>query len=163
MRWHCNRTLARVGQSTMAAAAASGVIAGASGLVAQHEVDLDAEGEAVLTTHRMLNIGLIATMAAMAFVRSVRRKPSLGYLVLVVAAFSVAGVSAYLGRKLVYTFGARVERTDLRPRGVKPIDRRVPLETGSANVQAVGDAGRGAQRAVDALRQGDVLPVMKPS
>jgi len=151
-----HRGLLDVGRWTIGVAAASGVIAGVLGLIAQEEVELDAAGQQVLQTHRTLNLGFIATTLGMAVVRARARAPSLPYLLTGLGAFAVAGVSAYLGGKLVYTHGAGVER-----RGVAPTDASIPGETGPALRRAVRDVGMGAKHAAEDLKRGVFVPAFR--
>jgi uncharacterized membrane protein len=151
-----SRRLRDVGKWSIVGAAISTAVAGVFGLIAQEEVTLDAEGAKVLKTHRSLNVAVLAAVTAMALVRVRRRRPSLGYVATGVAALVTVGVSAYLGGKLVYTFGAGVERAH----GASETDPQLTLGNARhAATRAAKDLGRGIVHATQDLRQGDIVPV----
>ncbi|HVH43062.1 MAG TPA: DUF2231 domain-containing protein [Labilithrix sp.] len=152
------RELRTIGKWSIVGAAISASVAGIFGLIAQEEVTLDEEGEKVLKTHRALNVGLLGALAAMATVRVNRNKPSLAYLIAGASALALMGVSAYLGGKLVYDFGAGVKHT----RGIGPTDAEVTPRTSlRAASQAAKDLGRGVKHAAEDVKNGDILPALK--
>lgn len=160
-----SKSLATIGKWGVVGAALTAGVAGALGLVAQEEVDLDAAGERVLRTHRTLNLGLLGALTAMAAMRVGQRRPSLGYLALGLGAFAIAGVSAYLGGKLTYEHGAGVERPRQTARDLfVPARRRVAEPAGFvAKVErAVRDVGRGVKHTVQDAKRLDRFPTMTP-
>lgn len=153
-----NRKLNYVGKLAIAGAAISASVAGIFGLIAQEEVSLDEEGEQVLRTHRTLNVGLLGALTTMAVVRSSRKRPSAGYLLVGFSVLAVTFFSAYLGGKLVYDHGAGVKRV-----GVGARDQEItPRNTVRAATQAAKDLGRGVKHAAEDARHGDFLPALKP-
>lgn len=105
-----NRTLMEMGRLLMPVAAASALITGAAGALAQGAVRANGPAHDLLATHRTLNI-VAATMATvMAAQRSRRREPSIGYLVAGLATVATMAYTAYLGGKMVYEHGVGVKR-----------------------------------------------------
>ncbi|QDG53516.1 DUF2231 domain-containing protein [Persicimonas caeni] len=151
--------LKEIGRLSMAAGAVSALFAGLAGLVAQEEVDLDnEEAHGMLTSHRNLNLGLMAGSALMAWQRS-RSEPGPGYLAAGVG--SIAGLmwSAYLGGKLVYKHGAGVERAGGVLEGESPEFRR------GQTADLFRKTGRhlkvGSSHTVEHLKEGEIAPVMR--
>ena len=115
------------GRRLMPAAAASAVLAGAAGLVAQGAVRAEGRAHRQLTTHRNLNIGLVALTVLLAGVRARRSQPSLAYLLAGAAGVATAAYTAYLGGRMVYEHGVGVKAAgalhedaapELRPRNL---------------------------------------------
>jgi uncharacterized membrane protein len=92
----------------MPVAAASALVAGVFGLVAQESVRTDETTSEMLRTHRTLNLGLIGLASAMAAKRWREDHPSLGYLALGAGGMAVMAYSAYLGGSMVYHHGVGV-------------------------------------------------------
>lgn len=153
-----NRSLLRTGRRLMPIAAASGVVAGASGLVAQGSVEVNEAARPVLATHRNLNLGLVLMTGALALWRRASLQPSTGYLAVATAAVAAMNYTAYLGGKLVYHHGVGVEKAG----GVKP-ERSPELrwQTAGAAAQASVRHGTAALRhTVQDLRSGEVAPAL---
>jgi uncharacterized membrane protein len=92
----------------MPVAAASALLAGVFGLVAQESVRTDETTSEMLRTHRTLNLGLVGLTAAMAAKRQRESRPSLGYLALGAGGMALMAYSAYLGGSMVYHHGVGV-------------------------------------------------------
>src|SRR5581483_11697623 len=86
-----NESLLDLGRKTMPLAAASGLVAGVAGLMAQTEVKAEGTAMDVLKTHRTLNLGLVAIAGAMAVQRARSEKPSGAYL-----GIGLAGIAAMM-------------------------------------------------------------------
>lgn len=104
--------LLALGRRLTPLAAASGLLAGIFGLVAQEAVRVDGESAELLATHRTLNLGVVALATAMAGKRVRMRRPSLGYLAVGAAGVAIMGYSAYLGGAMVYAHGVGVAPAD---------------------------------------------------
>lgn len=155
-----DRRLHDIGKRSIVGAAISAAVSGVFGLIAQEEVQLDEQGRRVLATHRTLNIGLLAVMTAMSLVRVRRKAPSVGYLLAGLGALTVAGVSAYLGGKLVYSHGAGVEPAH----GIRGRDPELGLTNFiDVTTQAAKDLGKGLVHAAEDVRRGDILPALRPA
>lgn len=153
------RELATIGKWGIVGAAISASVAGIFGLIAQEEVSLDIEGEKVLKTHRALNVGLLGALVAMASVRVRRRRASFAYLVAGIGALATMGLAAYFGGKLVYDHGAGVKRSQ----GIAATDEEVTPRTSlRAASRAAKDVGLGMKHAAEDVRNGDILPALKP-
>ncbi|MDF2695382.1 MAG: hypothetical protein K0S65_3765 [Labilithrix sp.] len=151
-----HRKLLDVGKWAIVGAAVSGAVAAAFGLIAQEEVSLDEQGKRVLATHRTLNVGLLGALAMMAIVRATRRRPSIGQLFAGLGALSLAGLSAYLGGKLVYDHGAGVKRV-----GAASTDLELtPRNTLAAARRAATDIARGVAHAAADLKRGELVPAL---
>ncbi|HEV2132449.1 MAG TPA: DUF2231 domain-containing protein [Longimicrobiaceae bacterium] len=154
-----SRSLLEMGRRTMPLAAASALVAGIFGFIAQETVRAEGEAHDQLVTHRNLNVSLVALTALMARSRTRRRRPSMGYLAVGLAGLGTMSYSAYLGGKMVYEHGVGVEaaggvRTDLAPE-VRPdnLDEVTDL--------AVRHLGRGVSHTVEHLaRGGPVVPTL---
>jgi uncharacterized membrane protein len=101
-----------LGRRMMPVAAASGLVAGVAGLMAQTEVEADGKALATLQTHRTLNLGLVAIAGAMAAIRSRRERPSAAYLAVGLAGIAAMTYSAYLGGEMVYKDGVGIAAAD---------------------------------------------------
>lgn len=153
-----NRTLMEFGRMTMPLAAASALISGLFGLVAQEAVDVEGEAEEMLITHRNLNLGLIALAAVMATRRQRRSKPSIGYLLAGAAGSMVMSYSAYLGGHMVYELGV----------GVREAGGLLPGEAPEVRPGSLGHAARtsaehlrdGAVNTVQQMAEGEIAPAL---
>jgi hypothetical protein len=85
-----------VGQRLMPAAAVSGAVTAASGLVAQEAVEIG-DAHNLLVTHRNLNAGLVRATIILAMVRAGTWHPGAGYLLAGAAATTGMFYTAYLG------------------------------------------------------------------
>jgi uncharacterized membrane protein len=101
-------TLREVGRRTMPLAAASSLLAGLAGFVAQEAVSTDAEARDLLITHRTLNLGVVTLSFLLARARTLMEKASPAYLLAGMAGLGVMTYSAYLGGKMVYQHGVGV-------------------------------------------------------
>lgn len=152
-------SLLDLGRRTMPLAAASGLVAGAAGLMAQNEVDADGEALEMLKTHRTLNLGLVAVAGAMAAYRTRRERPSVGYLLAGLAGAAVMSYSAYLGGAMVYHEGVGVEAADgVRDKPAVPELTRA--QAGRALRAAGSDLAQGIQVTVEETAKGDLVPTL---
>lgn len=103
-----NKKLLEFGKLTMPIAAAAAGLAGAAGLLAQEQVQLDQETARILKWHRNINITATSAAAALAFYRVTEKKPSTAYLAGGIGLIGAYMVSAYLGGKMVYGKGVGV-------------------------------------------------------
>ncbi|HUQ81668.1 MAG TPA: DUF2231 domain-containing protein [Gemmatimonadaceae bacterium] len=103
-----SRKLRAFAKMTMPLAAVSAAVAAAAGLVAQEEVNATGEAHDMLVTHRNMNLGLVATAAAMAVWRAKRDKPTPAYLALGLLGLASMTYTAYLGGHMVYEHGVGV-------------------------------------------------------
>lgn len=153
-----NRSLMRTGARLMPVAAASGVVAGAAGLIAQGAVEVSEEASDVLTTHRNLNIGLVALTAVLAAVRGRSTVPSIGYLAAGIAGVAAMNYTAYLGGKLVYHHGVGVEKAG----GVLP--EKSPEITwrgaGAAASAAVQHGREAVRHTASHVAKGEIAPAL---
>lgn len=133
--------LLELGRRLMPIAAASGLLAGIFGFIAQESVRTDPKASEMLVTHRTLNLGLVATAGVMAVRRQRMSRPSLGYLALGAGGLAAMMYSAYLGGKMVYARGVGVE-----PAG--------GLREGEAPEITTENLGEVAGTAADHLRSG---------
>ena len=148
----------RAGARLMPVAAASGVIAGAAGLVAQESVEISPEAQATLVTHRNLNLTLVALTGLLAAVRQRHDEPSLGYLAAGLVGVAAMNYTAYLGGKLVYKYGVGVETAG----GVRP-EKSPELRWVSAHeaLSATMQHGKEAvTHALDEARHGELAPAV---
>jgi uncharacterized membrane protein len=152
-------SLLDLGRRTMPLAAASGLVAGAAGLMAQNEVEADGDSLAMLKTHRTLNLGLVAVAGAMAAYRSQRERPSVAYLLAGLVGSVAMTYSAYLGGTMVYHAGVGVEAAD----GVrqKPhVPELTRAEAQRALRSAASDLGQGIKVTVEESAKGDLVPAL---
>lgn len=126
------RAFCNTARSLMPVAAASTLVTGAAGLVAQEAVRADGKAHDLLTTHRNLNLCLAGAVVALAALRTGKDAPSAGYLLAGLAGVLGMQYTAYLGGKMVYGHGVGVQ-----PHGVRD-DRSPALRPG--NVKAVARA-----------------------
>lgn len=153
-----SEALLEIGRRTMLVAAASALISGLFGFVAQEAVEAEGEAHDLLVTHRTLNLGLVAMAALMARERWHRRRPSAGYLIRGFAGVGVMSYSAYLGGKMVYAHGLAVEATGRLKEGAA-------LEIRGENIHEVARATgqnllNGLRHALEHLRKGEVVPFL---
>ena len=150
--------LLEAGRRLAPIAAASAVVAGAAGLVAQAAVRTDGESHGLLVTHRNLNLGLTALVTVLALVRSRRARPGPAYLLGGGLAVGVMAYTAAIGGRMVYKHGVGVEAAGgLREERAPPLDPRRPLATAEA---AVDNAGSAARHASEHLAEGEVAPAL---
>ncbi len=152
-----NQSLLDLGRRTMPLAAASGLVAGVAGLMAQTEVKAKGASMDMLQTHRTLNLGLVAIAGAMAVQRSRDEKPSAAYLGLGLMGIAAMTFSAYLGGAMVYHDGVGVEAADgvrKRPK-VPELSRR---DAGKAVRTAASDTVKGIQLTVEESAKGELVP-----
>lgn len=153
-----NDGLMRAGRSLMPLAAASALIAGVFGYVAQGAVNTDARGHELLTTHRNLNTVLAAATGVMAVMRSRRKRPGVGYLLTGLGAVLAMTYTAYLGGKMVYA-----HRVGVEPEGVRT-DESPELLPGSIGVAARATMRHAAQqvrRTAGEIRRGEIAPALR--
>lgn len=103
------QSLMDMGKALMPIAAASAVVTGAAGFVAQGSVRAEGHARDLLTTHRNLNTALIGITGAMAIARQRTTRPGIGYLMLGLSGLIAMGYTAYIGGKMVYAHGVGVE------------------------------------------------------
>lgn len=150
-------SLLDLGRRTMPLAAATGVVAGVAGLMAQTEVKAEGPAMDLLKTHRTLNLGLVAIAGAMAAQRARTEKPSAAYIGLGLVGIAAMAYSAYLGGEMVYRDGVGIEAAD----GIrqKPAVPELTRETaGRALRTAATDTAKGIQLTVEESANGDLIP-----
>lgn len=153
-----SRTLSAVGRALMPVAAASAALAAAAGLVAQQEVEATGEAEALLVTHRNMNLALTTVGTAMAAWRVSEEEAGPTYLALGLAALGAMSYSAYLGGKMVYEFGVGVKPADGLRAGDAP--ELAPGHLAEAGRRAVRDLADSVRPVVDDLRAGRLAPAL---
>lgn len=149
--------LQNLGRRTMPLVAASGLVAGVAGLMAQTEVKAKGASMDLLKTHRTLNLGLVAIASAMAVRRARSEKPSAAYLGLGLVGIAAMMYSAYLGGEMVYRDGVGVEAAEgvrLRPK----VPELTRAEAGRAARTAATDTAKGIQLTVEESAKGDLVP-----
>lgn len=151
-----NRGLLEVGKRTMPVAAASAVVAGIFGLVAQQAVNLSEHSTKQLITHRNINLGAIGLTLAMARQRSRRSKPSLGYLVAGFAGLAAVTYSAYLGGHMVYEHGVGVHKAGGLKEEAAP--RLTPHNAAEALHLTSKHLREGTRVTVQEFQEGKLLP-----
>ncbi|CAN5510937.1 hypothetical protein BH24GEM3_BH24GEM3_05080 [soil metagenome] len=157
-----SETLLEMGRRTIPLAAASALLSGVFGFIAQETIEAEGEAYDQLVTHRNLNLGLVRLTALMARSRTRRSRPSVGYLALGLAGLGAMSYSAYLGGKMVYEHGVGVEaaggvRTDLAP--------EVRLDNlGEVTELAVRHLEQGVRHTLGHLAEGgEVVPALTRS
>lgn len=151
--------LLEMGRRMMPVAAASGLVAGAAGLMAQTEVEAEGKALDMLKTHRTLNLGLVAMAGAMTAYRSRTEKPGIGYLAVGLAGLAALTYSAYLGGAMVYHDGVGVEAADgLRKEPAVP--ELSHKQAKRALRTAATDVAKGIQLTVEESAKGDLVPVL---
>lgn len=153
-----NRRLMWLGERGIAAAALTGAVAGASGLIAQEEVNVEGETMDMLITHRNLNISAVGIMSAMAARRAQMDRPSLPYLLTGLAAIGAMTYSAYIGGTLVYQHGVGVELAGGTYEGGGP---ELTPENAGQVASAIGEGlSHGVQHLVKETAEGKLVPSM---
>ena len=149
--------LLELGRSTMPLAAAGGLVAGVAGLMAQAEVKAEGRASDMLTTHRTVNLGLVAVAGAMAVARARKEKPSAAYVGLGLVGLAAMVYGAYLGGEMVYREGVGVDAADgVRTHPAVPkISRR---DAKRALRTAAADTIKGIQLTVEQSAKGDLVP-----
>jgi len=147
-------------RAIMPVAAASTLVTGAAGLIAQESVRAEGRAHDILITHRNLNLGLAGLVVALAASRTARDEPSSGYLLAGLAGVLGMTYTAYLGGKMVYGHGVGVQ-----PAGVR--DDRSPV-VGMRNARAVARAtarntADGVAHVARETRQGRLAPALRGS
>lgn len=157
-----NRSLMAVGRTAIALAAGGAAIAGATGLIAQQEVDADGRALDLLVTHRNLNLVALAGATALAVTRWTAKKPGIGYLLAGLASVALVGYTAYLGGHMVYEYGVGVKAADgLKKEGTVPA--LVPGQLRRAAREAGRDLVQGAQLTVKEIGEGKLAPAITHS
>jgi len=152
-------SLLDVGRRTMPLAAASGLVAGVAGLMAQTEVKAEGGAMELLKTHRTLNLGLVAIAGAMAVQRVRKEKPSAAYIGLGLIGIATMAYSAYLGGEMVYRDGVGIEAADgIRKRPKVP--EHSLQQAGTALRTAASDTAKGIQLTIEESVKGDLIPSM---
>lgn len=149
--------LCELGRETMPLAAASALVAGVAGFMAQSEVNVEGESLKTLQTHRTMNIGLVAVAGAMAAYRAKRERPSAGYLALGLAGVAALTYSAYLGGSMVYHDGVGVEAAD----GIReqpPVPELTRHDAGKALKTAGSDLLEGIKVTAQESAKGELVP-----
>lgn len=154
-----NRGLLETGRRTIQVAAISSALSGASGFIAQEEVNADGEALDILITHRNINVAATIVAGLMAVWRSRRYRPSLGYLALGLADIGALTFTAYLGGTMVYRHGVGVKRAGGQYRE-NPPELGAAGETGAFARDAAGDLVRGVKRLGQELAQRKFLPLL---
>ncbi|MEX2569663.1 MAG: DUF2231 domain-containing protein [Gemmatimonadota bacterium] len=153
--------LHELGRYTMPLAAASGLVAGVFGFIAQESVEADGEAHDLLVTHRTLNLAAVALSALMVKERLRTKRPSWTYLFGGLAGLSVVGYSAYIGGKMVYTHGVGVEAAAGVREAAAP---EVAFGTAAEVVrQSVRHVASGVRHALRDAMQGELIPALRPS
>jgi uncharacterized membrane protein len=154
-----NKGLMKAGRFLMPMTAASGVIAGLAGLIAQQSVRADGRAHDMLVTHRNLNMVLLGMTGTLAGMRMRRERPGWGYLAMGLAGFAAMNYSAYLGGKMVYLEGVGSEAN----RGVylsdsPEIRRGHFLEALRLSVRHIA---QGLMRAAREIFHGELFPSLR--
>lgn len=152
-----SEALCDLGRRTMPLAAASGLVAGVAGLMAQTEVNAEGRALEALQTHRTLNLGLVTLATAMAAYRARASKPGLGYLLAGLVGLAVLDYSAYLGGSLVYHHGVGVEVAD-GVRSQPEVPELTMAEAPRAARTALADVQKGIQLTVEETAKGELVP-----
>lgn len=152
-----SESLQDLGRRTMPLAAASALLAGVAGLMAQTEVNAEGDAMDLLKTHRTLNLGLVAIAGAMAARRMRSEKPSAAYLGLGLAGVAAMAYSAYLGGEMVYHHGVGVEAAD-GVRSTPEVPELSRRRAARALRTAATDMVKGIQLTVEESAKGDLVP-----
>ncbi len=103
-----DRRLSWLGRWGMLASAASALVAGLAGLIAQEEVNVAGASMDTLITHRNLNLAVVALTSTLAARRIRPDRPGVRYFVAAAAGVGLLLYSGYLGGKVVYEYGVGV-------------------------------------------------------
>lgn len=155
-----SRRLSAVGRALMPVAAASAAVAAAAGLVAQQEVQATGEAEALLITHRNMNLSLTAVTALMAGWRLSEDEAGPGYLALGLAGLGALSYSAYLGGKMVYEHGLGVQPAAGLKDGNAPDLELKPGHLADAGRRAWDDLKSSVAPTVADLKAGRIAPAV---
>ena len=150
--------LMNVGRGLMPIAAASALVSGVFGYVAQGAVNSDERGHELLATHRNINTALVGATGVMAAMRMRRQRPSLGYLLAGLGAVAAMSYTAYLGGKMVYA-----HRIGVEPEGVRIEDspELAPGSMADAAKATVRHASEQMRQSARELSQGEVSPALR--
>jgi uncharacterized membrane protein len=157
-RFTGSQSLLDVGRTLMPLAAASAVITGVAGFVAQGSVRAEAHAHDLLATHRNLNTVLVGVTSAMAIARQRVRQPGWAYFATGLTGLLAMGYTAYLGGKMVYAHGVGVE-----PHGVD-LDQSPEWRRGSisaATRQSVKHITQQLRASVREVSQGEFAPAVR--
>ncbi len=151
-----NRQLSWLGRWGMVATAASALVAGLAGLIAQEEVNVSGSSMDTLITHRNLNLGVVLLTAALAVRRLGEESAGPGYLATAAGALAALGYSGYLGGKVVYEYGVGVATApgpqgglwqgggpELKPSNAPRVARTVAHDLGMGVRHFVQEVGSG--------------------
>ena len=152
-----NEELLSAGRATIVGAAAGAWAAGASGLLAQQEVDGDDDAFDVLITHRTLNIAGTLALTGLAWWRGRAERPGGGYLLAGLATLAAVSYSAYLGGKMVYQHGLGVEKAGGVKEGVPALR---PGSLGRAAARSAKDVVEGVRLTAEETAEGKVAPAL---
>ncbi len=145
--------LYRVGAIAMPMAAVCAAFTGASGLMAERQVEVvDDEAGSMLSTHRNLNIAAVAATSAMAVHRARNHRPGWGYLATGIGVCASLAYSSYLGGRMVYAKGMGVKRAG----GLQP--EQAPKLVPGNMLSALGLAARQIGQTVRTLFQRVIPP-----
>lgn len=154
-----NKALMDTGRMLMPLAVASMALTGVAGFAAQDAVHAEGEAHDMLTTHRNLNVGLLAVAAGLAVLRAGQRRPGPGYLLAGLAGAAAITYSGYLGGKMVYRHGVGVGAADgFDPEKSSRIHRD---NLGQVTRTAAADTAHGLAHAVHEAREGELLPELQ--
>ena len=157
-----NPALMKVGKTAIALAAGGAALAGATGLIAQQEVDADGRALDMLITHRNLNLVALAGATALAVNRWTTKKPGIGYLLAGLASVALVSYTAYLGGHMVYELGVGVKPADgLKKEGTVP--EIAPGHLRHAARAAGRDLVQGTELTVKEIGEGKLVPAITHS
>lgn len=155
-----SRALSDTGRSLMPVAAASALVTGAAGYVAQGAVNAQGDAHQLLVTHRNLNTAVVALTAALAAVRLKSARPGLGYWLAAAGSVAAMSYTAYLGGKMVYA-----HRVGVAPDGVR-LESSPEIRPGSLSTAAELAVRQGARQVTQAAREaaaGELAPALRAS
>jgi uncharacterized membrane protein len=154
------RAFCETARALMPVAAASALVAGTAGLLAQESVRAEGKAHDLLVTHRNLNLGLTAAVTGMAALRVTRDEPSAGYLL--TGLLGVAGMlyTAYLGGKMVYARRVGVEPDGVRPGASPPLAMR---DIGRVARTSARHIVEGVENIARDTRRGEFAPALRES
>lgn len=153
-----SRPLLDAGRCLMPAAAASMAIAGLAGLAAQDAVKVEGTAHRLLTTHRNLNIALLALTTFLAGARARQRKPSPAHFLGGLGALALMTYTGYLGGKMVYQQGVGVANAG-GVRDDKAPEIR-PDNAGKVARTAVDDVEHALKHTAHHLAKGEIAPAL---
>lgn len=153
-----NRPLAAFARTAIAVGAAGAVASGISGLIAGEEVNVEGRSRDMLITHRNLNFLAMLTAGGMALWRARRREPNAAYLATGAAVSGVLAYTAYLGGKLISTFGVGVSPAKGIYRPDAPALGSAPA--GAFAKAAATDLVHGIEHMVEEVAKGQLIPAL---